>query len=49
MTLLGKKEFQVSIALAAISHLSQNRCLKKAMYVVGSAGVVLGVLAVFQL
>ena len=40
---------QVSIALAAISLLSQNRWLKKAMYVVGSAGVVLGVLAAFHL
>ena len=40
---------QVSIALAAISLLSQNRWLKKAMYVVGSAGVVLGVLAALHL
>ena len=47
-TLLAKKEFQVLIALAASSLLSQNRWLKKAMYVVGSTGVVLGVLAAFH-
>ena len=40
---------QVSIALAAISLLSQNRWLKKAMYLVGATGVAIGLLAAFHL
>ena len=40
---------QVSIALAAISLLSQNRWLKKAMYLVGATGVALGLLAAFHI
>ena len=40
---------QVSIALAAISLLSQNRWLKQAMYLVGATGVALGLLAAFHL
>lgn len=40
---------QVSIALAAISLLSQNRWLKKAMYFVGATGITLGLLAAFHL
>jgi hypothetical protein len=40
---------QVSIALAAISLLSRNEWLKKAMYVVGVMGLLTGVLAAFHI
>ncbi len=45
----GTTLLQVSIALAAISLLTRNQWLKKLMYLVGAAGVLVGILAAMHI
>lgn len=45
----GTTLLQVSIALAAISLLTRNEWLKKLMYLVGAAGVAVGILAALHI
>lgn len=45
----GTTLLQVSIALAAISLLTRNEWLKKLMYLVGAAGVLVGILAAMHI